>query len=305
MTVVPSKVLLTGASGLIGANLVRELSANRIQTFQLVRKGIGELPTNKIAWNPLAGQPVAELQRLEGLDAVIHLSGANVSSHRWTERYKQEILSSRVDTTLALTRALQSLKQPPKTCLCASAVGIYGNREDELLTEASAPGRSFLADTCVAWEAAADTARDVGARVVHLRFGVVLSAEGGALKQMLPLFRLGAGGKLGNGRQWMSWISMPDLIDAMLHLLETETMEGSVNLVAPNPVTNIEFTKALGRAVHRPAVLPVPAFALRLAFGEMADDALLASVRAIPERLTVSGFKFRYPDIAPALRAVL
>jgi hypothetical protein len=305
MTDRPPKILFSGASGLIGANLVRTLAGKRIQTFQLVRKAIDGPKAGQVVWDPAADRPVADVRQLEGMDAAIHLSGANLSSHRWTESYKREMVSSRVDTTRALVRIFGAMKQPPKTFLCASANGIYGNRGEELLTEASAPGRGFLADTCVAWEASADSAKEIGARVVHLRFGVVLSPEGGALKRMLPIFRLGAGGRLGSGRQWMSWISLPDLLRAIAHILETETLAGPVNLVAPKPVTNAEFTRSLGRAVHRPAVLPVPAFALRLAIGEMADEALLASARVVPERLLKSGFRFEHPDITTALRAVL
>jgi uncharacterized protein (TIGR01777 family) len=303
MTDLPAKVLLSGASGLIGANVIRALAANRIQSFQLVRKPTGE--PGQIVWDPKTGQPVADPQRLEGLDAAIHLSGANISAPRWTESYKREIVASRIETTRAITRLFGGLKSPPKTFLCASATGIYGDRGDELLTEGSAHGRGFLAGTCLAWEAAADSAREAGARVIQLRFGVVLSAEAGALKRMLPLFRLGLGGRLGSGRQWMNWIAMPDVIQAILFLLEERTLDGPVNMVAPNPVTNRDFTIALGRAAHRPALFPVPAFALRLAFGEMADDALLASVRAVPKQLSDSGFEFRYPDIASALRALL
>jgi uncharacterized protein len=301
----PQKILFSGASGLIGANLVRSLAAKRIQTLQLVRKAIDGPKSGEVVWDPAAERPVADVGQLEGMDAAIHLSGANLTSHRWTESYKREIVSSRVDTTLALTRIFGAMKQPPKSLLCASGIGIYGDRGDELLSEAAAPGRGFLAETCVAWEAAADTAKEVGARVVQLRFGLVLTAGGGALKQMLPIFRLGAGGRLGSGRQWMSWISLPDMVRAILHILEVQTLSGPVNLAAPNPVTNAEFTRSLGRAVNRPAVLPAPAFALRLAFGEAADEALLASERLVPERLLQSGFRFEHPDIAAALRAVL
>jgi uncharacterized protein (TIGR01777 family) len=302
------KVLLSGASGLIGATLVRTLRARRISVFQLIRKKSEQSGEGEILWDTSADHPVADasdLRRLEGIEAAIHLSGANLSSHRWTESYKREIVASRVESTRALTRLFQALREPPKTLLCASATGIYGDRGDEILRESSAPGTGFLADTCVAWEAAADTAKSVGARVVHLRFGVVLAAKGGALKQMLPIFKLGAGGRLGSGRQWMSWIALPDLARAVLHLMEVETVAGAVNVVAPEPVTNAEFTHALGRSVHRPAVVPAPAFALRLAFGEMADAALLASSRAVPERLLESGFRFEAPEIDAALSAVL
>ncbi|MBB6146260.1 hypothetical protein HNQ77_004232 [Silvibacterium bohemicum] len=307
------KIAVSGASGLIGAQLVRALSEKRIHVVQLIReKNSASTPnpgsdsgTDRVIWKPQLEQPVEDMERLEGLDATIHLSGANLSSHRWTESYKREIVNSRVQSTQALVRVLRGLKSPPKSLLCASATGIYGDRGDEVLTESSPPGRGFIADTCAAWEAAADTAKTVGARVIHLRFGVALSTEGGALRKMLPLFRLGMGGRLGSGRQWMNWIALPDVLGAIQFLLEPETPEGPFNLVAPNPVTNAEFTVALGAAVHKPAILPAPAFALRLAFGEIADSVLLASTRALPERLLQAGFRFQYPEIGGALRAAL
>jgi uncharacterized protein len=303
------RVLLSGSSGLIGSTLVRELAANRIQTIQLVRKKneghAGEVQAPQVLWDPQAPSPVADLPALEGADAAIHLSGSNLSSHRWTDSYKREIIQSRVQSTEALVRIFQQMKQPPKLLLCASATGIYGDRADEVLTEASTLGRGFLTETCVLWETAADTAEKLGMSVAHLRFGVVLSGKGGALKQMLPIFRLGVGGRLGSGKQWMSWIALPDLARAILHLLDKPDIEGPFNFVAPNPVTNEEFTRALASAVHRPAIVPAPAFALRLAFGEMADAALLSSTRALPERLLEAGFQFQYPEIGAALRAVL
>jgi uncharacterized protein (TIGR01777 family) len=305
MTLKTHKVLLSGASGFIGVNLVRALAAKRIQSFQLVRKPDRGAASEQVFWNPEAAQPVADLQRIEGMDAAIHLSGANLSAHRWTRSYKDEIVSSRVNSTRALTRVFQELRQPPGSFLCASATGIYGDRGDQVMTEDSHPGEGFVSETCVAWEAAADTAKSVNARVVYLRFGVVLSAQAGALKRMLPVFRLGAGGRLGGGHQWMNWISLPDVIEAILFLLETPQVEGGVNLAAPNPVRNRDFTSALGRAVHRPTVLPAPAFALRLAFGEIADEVLLASTRAVPERLLAAGFQFQHPEVATALRALL
>ena len=298
-----SPILVSGGSGLIGISLLRSFSADRIQAIRLVR----EKPDrpDAIQWNPNAAEPVDDLSRLENAGAAIHLSGANLSSHRWTVSYKREIVESRVQTTRALVNLLKKLKNPPQSLLCASAVGIYGDRGDEVLTEKSAPGQGFLADTCRAWETEADRAKETGIRVVHLRFGVVLSSDGGALKQMLPVFRAGLGGRLGSGRQWMSWISLSDLVRAISHVLRTDALEGPVILVAPIPVMNKEFTRALGHALRRPAVLPVPSFALRAAFGEMADAALLASTRAIPERLAASGFHFELPEINAALRSIL
>jgi uncharacterized protein (TIGR01777 family) len=197
------------------------------------------------------------------------------------------------------------LKQPPATLLCASATGIYGERGDEILDEESPPGEGFIADTCRAWEAEASAASEAGIRVVHLRFGVVLAAEGGALGRMLPVFRLGLGGNLGSGRQWMSWIALNDAVRAIFYILDAGALRGPLNIIAPNPVTNAEFTRALGRSLHRPAMIPVPRFALRLAFGEMADEVLLASTRAVPDRLLQAGFTFELPNLDSALKAIL
>ncbi len=302
MTSSPGKILFSGASGLIGTSLVRAAEAERIQTLQLIRRE----PANRgeISWNPQAGQPVQDLSALEGLDAAIHLSGANLSAHRWNPARKREILESRVGSTRALVNVLKALKQPPATLLCASATGIYGDRGNEILTEESSPGQGFLADTCSAWEAEANAAGDAGIRIVHLRFGVVLAVEGGALKQMLPIFRLGLGGPLGNGRQWMSWIALSDLVRAVFYLLDS-AVDGPANMVAPNPVTNAEFTRALSNVLHRPAIIPAPRFALRAAFGEMADEALLASTRSVPDRLLRAGFSFELPNLDSALKAIL
>jgi hypothetical protein len=299
----PNTILMSGASGLIGTALTRAFTANQLQVLRLVRHESQH--SDEIHWNPNASMPPEDLSRIENVSAVIHLSGANLSSHRWTEAYRQEIVRSRVETTRALSGLLGKLKTPPRSLLCASAVGIYGSRGEEILTESSPAGRGFLADTCLAWEAEADRAAEAGIRVTHLRFGVVLARQGGALRKMLPISRAGLGGRLGSGRQWMSWIALHDLVRAVLYILHNDSLQGPVNLTAPLPVTNTEFTKALGRALHRPAILPVPAFALRAAFGPMADAALLASTRAIPQRLTASGFQFDFPEIDRALRSVL
>lgn len=300
----PSRILVSGASGLIGTALVRVFAANQISVSRLVRKS---KPDNEqeISWEPQSFPAMNDPSQLEGFDAVIHLSGANLAAHRWTTAYKEEIADSRVQTTEALAKLLAQLKNPPRAFLCASAIGIYGNRGDEVLTEASTPGAGFLAETCVAWEAAAQPAKDAGIRVAHLRFGVVLSSEGGALAKILPVFRLGLAGRIGPGKQWMSWISLPDLVAAISHVIDTPQLAGPINLVGPDPVTNAEFTRTLGRAVHRPAILPAPAFALRLALGEMADEALLASERAIPERLSESGFHFEHEQLGTALQSLL
>lgn len=296
------RILLSGASGMIGSALVRAAEARRISVRKLVRRP--PVNSSEFQWSPDATPVLADLAPLEGLDTAVHLSGANLSAHRWTPSYKREILGSRTGTTRAFVKVLKSLRQPPATFLCASATGIYGDRADEILTEDSAPGHGFLAETCLAWEAEAALASEIGMRVVNLRFGVVLSAGEGALGKMLPLFRLGLGGNLGTGRQWMSWIALNDLVRAVFYLAESPEIASPINLVAPNPVTNAEFTRVLGRILHRPAMLPAPAFALRAALGEMADEALLASTRAIPERLLRSGFSFELPDINSALRPI-
>jgi uncharacterized protein (TIGR01777 family) len=303
MTTSPRKILFSGASGLIGASLVRAAEAERIQTLQLIRREPRK--PEEISWNPQAGQPVRDLALLERLDAAIHLSGANISAQRWNAARKREIVESRVGSTRALLKVLMALKQPPATLLCASATGIYGERGDEILDEESPPGEGFIADTCRAWEAEASAASEAGIRVVHLRFGVVLAAEGGALGRMLPFFRPGLGGNLGSGRQWMSWIALNDVVRAIFYILDAGALRGPLNIIAPNPVTNAEFTRALGRSLHRPAMIPVPRFALRLAFGEMADEVLLASTRAVPDRLLQAGFIFELPNLDSALKAIL
>jgi uncharacterized protein (TIGR01777 family) len=311
-----SKIIVSGASGLIGTSLVRSWMAERIQVLRLIRgigdgPGPGDAPGNSalasgtVQWNPSAPAPIGDLTALQGGDAAVHLSGASVAGHRWTAAYKREIVSSRVQSTNALVNILTRLNPLPKVLVCASAIGIYGDRGDELLTEESPPGTGFLAETCVAWEAAAKASEDAGIRVVHARFGVVLAPNGGALAKMLPLFRFGLGGKLGNGREWMPWITLRDVVGVVNYCLQNDQIRGPVNAVAPNPVTNEQFTRALAAAVRRPAILPAPAFALRLAFGEMAEQALLASARVVPEKLERSGFHFADPEIGPALRMVL
>lgn len=299
-----SRILISGASGLIGASLQQALQTQGSSVSRLVRDARSAGPLD-IPWHPQAESPVADPTQLEGFKAVIHLSGANLSARRWSEAYKREIVESRTQTTQALCRLLAALKHPPSVFIAASATGIYGNRGDEILTEDSHSGSGFLADTCAAWEASAQPARDAGIRVVHARFGVVLSAEGGALKKMLPVFRAGLGGKLGSGKQWMSWISLPDVTAAILYAIQTQEISGPINCVSPIPVTNEEFTHTLAQALHRPAVIPAPAFVLRLAFGQMADEALLTSTRAIPARLAASGFHFQHPQLAQALAALL
>jgi uncharacterized protein len=289
---------------MIGTALGRILAARGTPTLRLVRHAPSS--PGHLCWDHAAAPTQSQLEALEGVTAAIHLSGANVAAHRWTAAYKREMIASRVHSTNALATALARLRTPPRVLLVASATGIYGNRGDEVLDESSVPGAGFLADLCSAWEAAAKPAIDAGIRVVNLRFGVVIGpAPGGALARMTPIFRLGLGGPLGNGAQWMSWISLDDAIAAILFAMATASLNGAVNLTAPHPVTNAEFTRALGRRLHRPAFVPAPAFALRLAFGQMADEALLSSARAIPARLNASGFEFTHPTIDQALAAAL
>ena len=298
-----SHYLVSGASGLLGTALRQALAAGSLPVLQLVRRP--PEGSNQLQWNPAAEPSVANPQALEGLAGVIHLAGANVAAHRWTAAYKREIAASRIDSTRALAATLARLSRPPQVLVVASATGFYGNRAAELLDETSSPGSGFLAGVCQKWEAAAQPAVDAGIRVVHLRLGVVLGPGPGALAAMLPLFRLGLGGRLGNGRQWMSWISLPDAVAATLFVLRTPALAGPVNLTAPNPGTNAQLTRALARALRRPAILPPPAFALRLALGPMADEALLASARVFPSRLLTSGFRFEHPTVAQALAAAL
>jgi uncharacterized protein (TIGR01777 family) len=300
------RILVSGASGMLGTALRRSLATNW-ETLQLVRR---QPESHKeFEWHPETALPFAETNSLEGLSAVIHLSGANLAGQRWTPARKRELIGSRVTTTQALSQALARLNQPPKVFLVASGAGIYGNCGGELLEESSAPGTGFLAGLCRAWEDAAAPAKQAGIRVLHLRSGVVIGPDtgsgGGALAKMLPIFRLGLGGPLGNGRQWMSWIALADWIAAVYFLLNQENLSGPINMVSPSAVTSADFARALGRAVDRPAILPAPAFALHLALGEMADEALLSSARVLPKRLLEAGFQFRQPSIEEALRAAL
>ena len=303
MTETPSRVVLSGASGMLGGSLRRALAALGIPTLQLVRGPI--TAQDQLVWSPAATPAVADPAALEGCAAAIHLSGASVAGQRWTAAYRREMTASRVDSTRALATLLAGLRTPPRALLVASAVGYYGDRGDQLLDETSLPGKGFLADLCRQWETAAQPAVEAGIRVVHLRFGVVLGPGPGALARMLPIFRLGLGGRLGSGRQWMSWISVEDAMRALLFALETPSLVGPVNLTAPSPVTNAEFTRELARQLRRPAFLPAPAFALQLALGQMADEALLASTRAVPSRLLVAGFRFAHPTVDKALAAAL
>lgn len=296
------KILVSGSTGLIGSALVPFLTAGGHSVTRLIRSQPRPGQAT-VHWDPAAGS--IDSNALEGLDAVVHLAGENIAARRWTPAQKVRIRDSRVQGTRLLAQSLARLQQPPKVMVCASAIGFYGDRGEEILTEGSAPGSGFLTDTCLAWEAAAQPANEKDIRVVNLRLGVVLSPGGGALAKMLLPFRLGVGGKIGSGRQYMSWIEIDDVVGVIHYALTTDELRGPVNAVAPNPVTNLEFTKTLGRVLSRPTIFPMPVFAARLAFGEMADELLLASTRVKPARLQNSGYYFRHPQLEGALRHLL
>jgi uncharacterized protein (TIGR01777 family) len=293
-------IAVTGSSGLVGAALVSFLTAGGHPVIRLVRRPPSG---DEVQWDPTEG--VRDLSRLEGVDAAIHLAGENIAAGRWTPRRKGAIHRSRVEGTRKLCESLTRLSRRPEALVSASAVGFYGDRGDEILTEDSAPGKDFLARICQEWEAATEPASRAGIRVVHLRFGMILSAAGGALRRMLLPFKLGAGGRMGRGTQYVSWIAIDDAIGAIHHAVCTASLHGPVNAVSPAPVSNAEFARVLGRVLSRPAIFPTPAFAMRLAFGEMADALLLASQRVVPRRLQASGYRFRYPELAGALRHLL
>jgi len=295
------EVLVSGSSGLVGRALASSLSKDGCEVGALVRRDPRD--ASEVAWDPAGG--TIDESSVGSFDAVVHLAGESVATGRWTARKRDRILESRVRGTRLLAETLARAADPPRVLVCASATGYYGDRGDEILDEAAAPGTGFLAEVCEEWERAAAPARDAGVRVVHLRIGVVLSTAGGALARMLPLFRLGLGGRLGSGRQWVSWITLDDLVRVIRHALSTESLEGPANAVAPRPVTNRELTRTLGRVLSRPAILPAPAFALRLALGRMADELLLASARVEPHALLESDFEHDHPKLEDALRHVL
>ncbi|NOT54997.1 MAG: TIGR01777 family protein [Deltaproteobacteria bacterium] len=295
------KILMTGSSGLVGSALIPVLREAGHEVTKLVRSA--PKSADEVQWDPQIG--IRELTRLEGMDAVIHLAGENIAAGRWNADQKARIRESRVRGTQTLCHALTQLALPPKVLLSASALGFYGDRGEEVLSEESAAGRGFLSEVCVAWEAATQPAEKSGLRVVLLRIGIVLSPTGGPLAKMALPFKLGLGGVIGSGQQYMSWIALDDLIGAITHALTTEAVRGPLNCVAPHPVTNREFTKTLGGALRRPTIFPVPAFVLRLMLGEMADELLLSGARLEPKRLLETQFQFRYPRLDEALGAVL
>jgi uncharacterized protein (TIGR01777 family) len=293
------RIAITGATGFIGSHLTATLKREGHVVIPVSRKAT----TDGIQWDPARG--VLDPAALEGVDAVIHLAGEGIADKRWTEARKQAILESRTRPTDLLARTLASLREPPGVLISMSAVGIYGDSGDRLVTEDAPVGDDFLARVCRAWEAAAEPAHAAGIRVVHPRMGVVLSRDGGALTRMLLPFRLGLGGRLGHGEQWMSWIAIDDAVTGLDHCLKDGELHGPVNLTAPVPVTNREFTSTLARALRRPAVIPVPALALRVLFGEVAEATLLTGQRATPGRLQQSGYQFTYGSLGAALQHVI
>lgn len=296
------KILVTGASGLVGTALIPAVKAKGHEVLRLVRSAPNKA-ASEINWNP--EQATIDADSLEGIDAAIHLAGENIAEGRWTDEKKSRIRESRVKGTRLLSETLAQLKRKPQTLLSASATGFYGNRGDEVLTEQSASGEDFLSEVCREWELATQPAAQAGIRVANLRFGVILTGKGGALKKMMTPFKLGVGGKIGSGEQYMSWVALEDAVGAILFALETESMRGPINVVAPQPVTNNEFTRTLGRALSRPTIFAVPKFAARLAFGEVADALLLSSARVEPLRLKEAGYKFQYPALEATMHHII
>ncbi len=300
------KVLVSGATGLLGSSLVPAIAQDGHDVVRLTRN---PRRAGDVRWRPGSGHPDGEAlpaEAFEEVDAVVHLAGENIAGGRWNRARKERIRASRVDGTSLIARQIAaSAEGGPKILVCASAIGFYGDRGDETVDEESPVGRGFLADVCQAWEAAAQPARDAGIRVVHLRFGGLLSPDGGMLGKMLTPFKLGLGGVVGSGNQWMSWLSLDDAVGVIRHALATEALEGPVNAVTPHALRNRAFTKTLGHVLGRPTVAPMPAVMARLAFGEMADELLLASTRVAPTRLLASGYAFRWPKLETALRHLL
>ena len=294
------KILIAGASGLVGSALVPLLKAEGAEVTRLVRSAAG---SGEIEWHP--NHDRLDPEALEGFDAVINLAGESIAEGRWTDEKKRRILDSRVNGTHLLSEAMAKVARRPRVFLCASASGFYGDRGDEILDEQSESGGGFLAEVCREWEQATEPAAKAGVRVVNLRFGPILAREGGMLGKLLTPFKLGMGGKVGSGKQYISWVAIDDVVGAIKLALTNESLRGPLNVVSPNSVTNEEFTKTLGHVLSRPTVLAMPAFAARLAFGEMADEMLLVSQRVVPKVLGEAGFRFQYPELEGAVRAML
>ncbi|HEY9756166.1 MAG TPA: TIGR01777 family oxidoreductase [Oculatellaceae cyanobacterium] len=295
------KIAVTGSHGLIGEALCKHLSGQGHIVARIIRAS--NSASGDIHWNPANGS--IESDKLNGVDAVIHLAGENIASHRWTAEQKQKIKESRIRGTKLLADTICGLEKKPEVVVSGSAIGFYGDRGSETLTESSNVGSGFLADVCREWEEAIAPVAAAGVRVVNARTGVVLSTKAGALNKMLPIFQLGGGGNIGDGRQYMSWISLDDEIKALEFALTHSSVSGPVNLVAPNPVTNAEFTAVLGSVLHRPAFVPLPAFAAKIILGEMADELLLSSQKCQPTKLQSAGYQFEYPDLKEALSTTL
>lgn len=295
-------IALTGSSGLVGSALIPFLNSKGCTVTKIKRSTLQNLES-AVEWVPEKGN--WETASEDNLHGVIHLAGENIASGKWTEDKKSKILNSRVEGTRQLCKSILKLQKLPAVFVCASAIGYYGDRGDEILTEESSLGDCFLSHVCEKWEEETLVLSEAGIRVVNLRFSMILSSKGGALKKMLPPFKLGAGGKLGTGDQYMSWIVINDVLNAVHHVLTNDTLRGPVNTASPNPVTNNHFTKALGKALKRPTIIPMPAFLARIIFGQMADELLLSSTRVEPTKLKNSGFQFKYPDINTALSSVL
>lgn len=296
------RILVSGSSGLVGGSLVPFLRSREHEVTRLVRSSRIS-SDNQLHWDPGSGD--IDLEGAGAIDAVVHLAGENIANKRWSEAQKSKIRDSRIQGTKLLCEKLAQLDSKPKVLVCASAIGYYGDRGDELLNESSDPGIGFLTDVCEEWEAATKAARDAGIRVVNVRFGIILSPCGGALQKMLLPFQLGLGGDLGNGKQYMSWIAVEDVVGAIFHAINTDSVEGPVNVVSPNPVTNKDFTKTMSKVLFRPAIFPAPAFVLKIVLGEMAEALLLSSSRVEPKKLLASGYEFKYPELEQALRHLL
>ncbi len=299
------RIAITGATGMIGRRLTGAYGTNGNRLTLFARKPFQIHQAHKISlWNP--DQRMIDVADLEGQDVVIHLAGKNIAAAHWSEAHKRGVLESRVRSTELLCKTLTQLKQPPKVLLSASAIGFYGNRPpDEDLDETSPAGDGFMSEVCRQWEAATKLAEDAGIRVVNLRTGLVMSPSGGTLAKMLPLFRLGLGGKIGSGEQVMSWIALEEIPSALLHIVQQSTLSGPVNLVAPNPVTNATFVKLLAKVLTRPAFFGLPTFGAKLAFGEMAEELLLSGARIVPRKLLESGYQFAFPELEDTFRQLL